>query len=157
MSENLEQLLGRSDVAQRWMALVPGLTMGGDVPGRGCSIDDVRDVMVRHRGPLAKLEREKIWFTPTLLSLWAPVDEADWTSELSGEADFALSFGEPCRVTRVDPGRSDPQGYGLCAKVPNASAMPRGALYLDGVPLVIRIWRQTIPLGDREAASASAA
>jgi hypothetical protein len=156
MPENLKLLLGRSDVAQRWIALVPGFTTEGDVGRPECSIDDVRQVMAHHRASLTQLERDKIWFTPTLLSLSVPVDEADWTGELAGEADFALSWGVPCRVTRIDPGRSEPRRYGICAKVPSASAMPRAALYLDGAPLVIRIWRHTIPLGNREESSIAA-
>jgi hypothetical protein len=57
----------------------------------------------------------------------APSGLAPWSPELAAGAARALD-------------------YALCANVPDKEHLPSGPLFLEGVPLVVRIWKMTQPL-----------
>ena len=81
----------------------------------------------------------------TRLSCWSPALRDD-RPDLTRAGDFALSVGIPSDLSPPPPPEDRAAGwaavdYALTVSVHHESQLPRGPLYLDGVPLVIRITR----------------
>ena len=144
MTRMYPEAAGSDEVTARWCALIPALSsdVADDLTGQANSKERVAEIRHRYRSELDRLHAEHVWFGITVLSLWSP-DTYEDSPEFVNGSYFALSVGFPsglapwsAEVAADVPTSLD---YALCAHVPGPSQLPRGPLFLEGVPLVVRI------------------
>ena len=138
---------GRPEVTARWCLVLPALSTdpASDLTGRANGPERVRDVLHRYRRELQSLVPYGAGTGMTRLSCWSPALRDD-RPDLTRAGDFALSVGIPSDISPPPSPEDRAAGwaavdYALTVSVHHESQLPRGPLYLDGVPLVIRITR----------------
>lgn len=117
-----------------------------------------QEILKRYRGELQGLVPMGAGTGITRLSCWSPASPTD-RPELTQAEDFALSLGIPSGLSPLLAPESPATGrealdYAVAITVPGESDLPRGPLYLEGVPLVVRIIRpgSLTPMKDQRAA-----
>jgi hypothetical protein len=159
MTSSDSEAEGRAEVTARWRRLIPALSSepGDDLTGRANSLERVRAIKVRYRADLERLLPERIHFSISLLSLWSAASYEDRPDFVEDDR-FALSVGAPSGLAPWSPelaaGAARALDYALCANVPDKEHLPSGPLFLEGVPLVVRIWKMTQPLARTVGAAA---
>ncbi|HWH12191.1 MAG TPA: hypothetical protein VG165_13770 [Solirubrobacteraceae bacterium] len=158
MTRSYPDAVGSDEVTARWRALIPALSsdIHDDLTGRANSKERVAEIRYRYRSDLDRLHAEHVRFGITVLSLWSPDTYEDSPEFVNGDY-FALSVGVPsglapwsAEVAENVPISLD---YALCAHVPGPAQLPRGPLFLEGVPLVVRISHMVQPLTSQPKSS----
>jgi hypothetical protein len=128
-------------------ALLPALSTdpASDLTGRANGHERVLGVLERHRRELQSLVPNGAGTGMTRLSCWSPAARDD-RPDLTHAGDFALSRGVPSGLSSLDIPEDHATGwaaldYAVSVSVPDETHLPWGPLYLDGVPVVVRIIR----------------
>lgn len=134
---------GHESRVEYWRSIVPALSVAPNTDRTGTenSVRRATDVQRRYLLELKQIGRSGGVIAArselTRISDWSPLDEEE-RREGRAQSPFALSRGVPsglCRAPRSD-GWQDALDFAVMVwTVPDL--MPRGALFIDGVPLVI--------------------
>lgn len=133
---------GHESRVEYWRSIVPDLSVAPDADQTGTenSVGRVADVHQRYLLELKQIGRRGgigAHSELTRISDWSPLDEQE-RGEGRPRSPFALCRGVPAGLCRAPCSESwhDALDFGVMIwTVPGL--MPRGALFLDGVPLVI--------------------
>jgi hypothetical protein len=131
-----------------------------DLTGSANGYERVRAILGQYRQELQALVPEGLGTGITRLCCWAPASRTE-RPDLTRSGDFALCVGVPSGLSPFDP-EEPPIGqvaldYAIAVTVSDESQLPRGPLFLEGVPLVVRIIRpgSLVPSGNRAAIASS--
>jgi hypothetical protein len=137
---------GRSEVTARWCLAIPAFSTdpASDLTGRANRYQRVQGILGRYRRELSRLVPTGAGAGITRLSCRSPASRDD-RPDLTHANGFALSAGVPSGLPPSVPEDHETcwaaLDYALMVMVPDESHLPRGAVFLQGVPLVVRIIR----------------
>jgi len=139
-------VIGCAGFTARWRALIPALSSdpGETLTGIANDYERVHEIAERFRPEFTRLVPGGVGFGITGLSVWSP-----WNGEELSGARRGLGFVLSVGVLSVlstwkegdDDGAREARDHALFVGVPHESHLPRGPLFIEGVPLVIWILR----------------
>jgi hypothetical protein len=135
--------------------LLPALSIdpSDDLTGQANSAERVRSILETSRARFQRLIPTGVGTGMTRLVIWAPVSRTASKTIVGGLANMVISREVPSALAPLSGNETADEGratldHALMLSVPDELNLPRGALFYDGVPLVVHIIRpgSLIPL-----------
>jgi hypothetical protein len=141
VADDVWQAEGRLEVAVAWCALLPQLStdFADDLTGIANDYERASEILERYRARLAGLCPNGVGTGLTGLSVWSPLSACERSA--GRRLLFGLSRGVPSGLSPSTGEESNrvQLDFALLISVRDESDLPRGPLFLEGVPLVVHV------------------